>query len=89
MFLNSPSLLQYKIANGYFKMPLNSNLSQGFLTLNYVDCTVYMYVHISYGPAMTYSSELPVVVLLREITCQTKVAHFEEKAFRYQDVAGC
>ena len=26
---------------GYFKMPLNSNLLQGFLTLNYVDCTVY------------------------------------------------
>ena len=42
-FLNSPSLLQHKLANGYFKMPLNSNLFQGFLTLNYVDCTVYRY----------------------------------------------
>ena len=63
MFLNSPSLLQYKIANGYFKMPLNSNLFQGFLTLNYVDCTVYYSLsiislfHCCFHNSLRYSSE--------------------------------
>ena len=35
-----PFIAAIQPGNGYFKMPLNSNLFQGFLTLNYVDCTV-------------------------------------------------
>ena len=36
----------------------------------------------------THSSDFAVVISFCQIPCQTKIAHFEQKALRYQHVAG-